>query len=184
MGAKCHVGCNPLVAPSSFSVAVRCWGMLEGWGTSASHPYCMLTQWPAEQLQMAQSLKAGATWWALTLASSLATEVRAILSDQGHVLAVFKRSTRAAACKGNCASQSCRLAKQRRTGSCGPVLKRLAEPGSVHMRAELKSRLDSTLLTEQYVSRSGRSLPLSAREAALGPAGAAYCSVIGTRASR
>ena len=47
--AECVVGCNPLVAPSSFPVAVRCWGMLEGWGyTSASHPsrvmYCMLTQ--------------------------------------------------------------------------------------------------------------------------------------------
>ena len=32
LDAECVVGCNPLVAPSSFPVAVRCWGMLEGWG--------------------------------------------------------------------------------------------------------------------------------------------------------
>ena len=73
--AKCVVGFNPLVAPSSFSVAVRCWGMLDGY-TSASHPsrvmYYMLTQSPTEQLQMAQSLKVGATWWAVTRASNLA----------------------------------------------------------------------------------------------------------------
>ena len=60
----------------------------------------------AEQLQMAQSLRACATGWALTWASNLAPNLRAILSDQGHVLAVFKRGTRAAACKG-----SWRLAK-------------------------------------------------------------------------
>ena len=111
LDAECVVGCNPLVAPSSFPVAVCCWGMLEGWGyTSTSHPsrvmYCMLSQSPAKQLQMAQSLKAGATWWALTRASNLAPEVRAILSNRGNVLAVFKCGTSAAACKG-----SWRLAK-------------------------------------------------------------------------
>ena len=105
LGAECIVGCIHLVAPTSFPVAMRCWGMLEGCGYSvASHPspdmYCMLTQSPTEQLKMAQSLKAGATWWALTRAS------RATLSDRGHVRAVVKRGTRAAACKG-----SWRLAK-------------------------------------------------------------------------
>ena len=99
LGAECIVGCIHLVAPTSFPVAMRCWGMLEGCGYSvASHPspvmYCMLTQSPTEQLKMSQSLKAGATWWPLTRAS------RAKLSDRGHVLAVFKRGTRAAASKG------------------------------------------------------------------------------------
>ena len=61
--------------------------------------YYMLS--PAEQLQMAQSLEAGATWLALTRAPNLAPEVRAILSNRGHVLAVFKRGTRVAACKGS-----------------------------------------------------------------------------------
>ena len=51
------------MAQSSIPVAVRSLGMLEAWGYSfASHPsrvvYCMLTQWPAELLSMAQSLKA------------------------------------------------------------------------------------------------------------------------------
>ena len=35
LDAECIVGCNPLVAPSSFPVAIRCWGTLEGWG----HPW-------------------------------------------------------------------------------------------------------------------------------------------------
>ena len=47
-------------------------------------------------------MKAGATWWAQTRASNLAHEVRATLLNRarGHVLAVFKRGTRAAAYKG------------------------------------------------------------------------------------
>ena len=173
--AECVVGCNPLVAPSSFPVAVRCWGMLEGWGySSASHPsrvmYCMLTQSPAEQLQMAQSLKAGAIWWALTRASNLAPEVRAMLSKRGHVLAVFKRGTRAAACKG-----SWRLAKLQtcKTKENWTLWASSGAAGSAQKRAELKSRLDSMRLTEDGVMSLDLDDP-SAREAALGPAGAAY----------
>ena len=96
--------------------------------------YCILTQSSAEQLQMAQPLKAGATWWALTRASNLAPEVRAILSDLGHVLAVFKRGTRAAACKG-----SWRLAKLQtcKTKENATLWASSGAAGSAQKRAEL-----------------------------------------------
>ena len=83
--------------------------------------YCMLAQSPAEQLQMAQSLKAVATWWALTLASNLAPEIMAILSNQIHVLAVFKRCKMATACKGSwrLAKLQLKLAKQRELDPVG-----------------------------------------------------------------
>ena len=112
LGGRCVVGCKPPVAPSSFPVAVRCWGMLEGWGyTSASHP---LTQSPAEQLQMVQTLKAGVTWWALTWASNLAHEVGAIFSDRAMSESLLSSSAASGQrpAKGAGASRSCKLANK------------------------------------------------------------------------
>ena len=153
LGAKCIVGCNPLVAPSSFPVAVRCWGTLEGWGYSfASHPsrvmYWMLTQSPAEQLMMFQSLKADAIWRALTRGPNLSPEVKARLSRRGSVLAVFKSGTTAAACK-----RSWRLAKLRtcKTKENWALWASSSAATSAQLRAELKSRLDCIRLTEDVV---------------------------------
>ena len=79
----------------------------------------MLTQSPAEQLQMTQFLKAGANWWALTRASNLAPEVRATLSDRGHVLAVFKRCIRAAACNESWRLAKLQTCKTKENRTCG-----------------------------------------------------------------
>ena len=82
-----------------------------------------------------------------TRGSNLDPEVRAILSRRGHVLAVFKRGTRAAACK-----RSWRLAKLRtcRTQENWTLWARASSRAatSAHLRAELKSRLDCVWLTE------------------------------------
>ena len=97
---------------------------------------------------MAQSLKAGATWWARTRASNLAPEIRAMLSNRGHVLAVFKRCARAAACKG-----SWRLAKLQtcKTKENWTLWASSGAAGTAQERAELKSRLDCMRLTEDGV---------------------------------
>ena len=81
------VGCNPLVAPSSFPVAVRCWGLVEGWGRSAPHPTsimnCLLTLAPADQRKLCLHLKPEGVWYALTWATTLDPAVKAKLAQRG-----------------------------------------------------------------------------------------------------
>ena len=124
--------------------------MLEGWGYSfASHPlhvvYCMLTQSPVDQLQMVQSLKEDATWWALTRASDFAPEVRAILSALGHVLPFSSAAPGQLPTKGAGASRCLQTCK---TKENWPLWASSEAAGSAQMGAELKSGLDNMLLTE------------------------------------
>ena len=81
---------------------------------------------------MARSLKAGA-WWALTVATKLApqAEVKAILSNRGHVLAVFKRRTRAAACKGSWRLAKLETCKTKENWTLWASLERLARRRSL-----------------------------------------------------
>ena len=165
LGAECVVGCNPLAASSFFPAAVRCWGMLELHFCSASVACYVLYADPVASRAVSNGpVLERRHLVGMTRASNLgpAGEVSALLTDRGHVLAVFKRGTGA-------------------SRSLGPVLVRLARRSRrrcvEQMRAELKSRLDSmrlsTGLTEDGVMSPDLDDP-SARETALGPAGAAY----------
>ena len=67
LNAECIVGCNPLVAPSSFPIALRCWGTLEGWGHSWAIPptrvvYNLLTQTVSEPGGAASAVPATCCW--------------------------------------------------------------------------------------------------------------------------
>ena len=175
LNAECIVGCNPLVAPSSFPVAIRSWGTLEGWGHPwAASPsrvvYCLLTQCAAEQRLLARSLSADGVWWALTRRSTLDPEVKAILGQRGSVATVFKRGTRAAATKGSWRAAVLRSTKTREDWI---LWASLGAAASAPLRADLKRRLDGICLTADGVVPLDLACP-SAREAVLGPAGKAY----------
>ena len=67
LDAECIVGCNPLIAPSSFPIAIRCWGTLEGWGHPWQAPqsrvvYNLLTQSAEEQRQFFLPIAADGIW--------------------------------------------------------------------------------------------------------------------------
>ena len=113
-----HVGCNPLVAPSSFPVAIHSWGTLEGWGHPWAAPpsrvvYCLLTQSSEEQRLLARPLSADGVWWTLTRRSTLDPEVAAILRQRGCVITVLRRGTRATATKGSWRAAVLRSTKTR-----------------------------------------------------------------------
>ena len=168
------VGCNPLVAPSSFPVAVRCWGLVEGWGHSAPHPtrimHCLLTLEPADQRKLCQHLKAGDVWYALTRATTLDPAVKAVLAQRGNAIAVFKRGSRAAAAKGSWRRASFKTVK---TNEHWTLWASSGAANSAQLRADLKRRVESIVLTEDGLVPLDLTDP-SAREALLGPAGAAY----------
>ena len=168
------VGCNPLLAPSSFPVAVRCWGLVEGWGHSAPHPtrvmHCLLTLSPEEQRKLCLGLKSSAVWWALTRSSTLDPEVRTALARRGNVVAVFKRGVRAAMAKGAWRQAKLKTVKTRESWT---LWASSGAADSAQTRADLKARLESIALTEDGVVPLDMADPL-AREALLGPAGAAY----------
>jgi len=175
LDADCIVGCNPLVAPSSFQAAIRSWGALEGWGHSWAVPpsrvvYCLLTQSPEEQRMLARPLAANSVWWALTRRSTLDPEVKAILVQRGRAVTVFKRGTRAAATKGSWRAAVLRSTKTREDWT---LWASAGAAASAPLRADLKHRLDGIRLTADGVVPLDLSCP-SAREAALGPAGQAY----------
>ena len=172
--ADCIVGCNPLVAPSSFPVALRCWGTLEGWGHSDPHPsrilYCLLTQSREEQRILCRPLRADDVWWALTRESVLDSEVKDILSQLSSIVMVFKRGTRAAAAKGSWRRATLRTVQIKEKWT---LWASYGAAQSTQLRAALKRRLDSIRLTKDGVVPLDLTCP-AAREAALGPAAAAY----------
>ena len=175
LDAECVVGCNPLVAPSSFPVAIRSWGTLEGWGHPWAAPpsrvmYCLLTQSPEEQRLLVRPLAADGIWWALTRRSTLDLEVKDMLRQRGGVVTVYKRGTRATATKGSWRAAILRATKTREDWT---LWASLGAAASAPPHADLKRRLDSIRLTEDGVVPLDLSCP-SAREAALGPAGPAY----------
>ena len=91
LGAECIVGCNPLVAPSSFPIAIRCWGTMEGWGHPWAVPparvvYCLLTLTPEQQRLLCRPLAADGVWWALTRESTLDREAKTILRQRGSIV--------------------------------------------------------------------------------------------------
>ena len=175
LDAECIVGCNPLVAPSSFPVAIRSWGTLEGWGHPWAAPpsrvmYCLLTQSPEEQRLLARPLQAKGIWWALTRRSTLDSEVAAILRQRGCAVSVVKRGTRAAATKGSWRTAVLRSTKTKEDWT---LWASAGAAASAQLRAELKQRLDGICLTADGVVPLALDGP-SAREATLGPAGNAY----------
>ena len=175
LDAECIVGCNPLVAPSSFPISVRCWGSLEGWGHSCAAPpsrvvYSLLTQPPEEQRQIIRRLAAEDMWWALTRESTLDREVKAILRQYGSVVTVFKRGTLAAATKGSWRRATLKATRTREPWTLWASLRAAA---SASILSDLKRRLDDMRLTADGVVPLDLACP-SSREATLGPAGAAY----------
>ena len=175
LNAECIVGCNPLVAPSSFPIALRCWGTLEGWGHSWAIPptrvvYNLLTQSPEEQRQLCRPLAAGGIWWALTRESTLDREVKAMLKQRGRVITVFKRGTYAAATKGSWRTATLKATQLREAWT---IWASSGAAPSAPLLSDLKRRLDNIRLTADGVIPLDLTC-LSAREATLGPAGAAY----------
>jgi len=174
--AEIVVGCHPLVAPAVFPASFRNWTGLEGWGQELLGPtlkrvlYVLLALTPQEQLELCRGLSSDGVWFALTCKSNLDTALADRLRSLGSVVKVFRRGTLAAACKGSWRTGELRATKLR----AGWTLwgSRNAA-GSPQLRRELQRQLDMILLTRDGVTPLDPLSP-SAKEATLGPAGAAY----------
>ena len=171
LALDCIVGCNPLVAPSSFPRALN--GQGEGWGFNLSPSSCIIYNLlhlsAPEQWLVCQSLRADRCWYALTRGSTLDHRTKALLSSLGVVLRVFRRGTRAAAAKG-----CWRLAKLKtvRTAQDWTLWSSRAARSEASQEQQ-KLRLSSIRLTEDGVVAPDLSCP-SAREVLLGPMASAY----------
>ena len=120
------MGCNPLVAPSSFPVPDPSY----------------------------HSRSSGET----------------VLAQRGNAVAVFKRGSRAAAAKGSWRRASFKTVK---TKEHWTLWASSGAANSAQLRADLKRRVESIVLTEDGLVPLDLTDP-SAREALLGPAGASY----------
>ena len=174
--AEMVVGCHPLVAPAVFSASFRSWTGLEGWGQDRLAPvpggvlYVLLSLTSREQLELCRGLTSDGIWFALTCRSTLDKELADRLRSLGSVITVFRRGTLAAASKGSWRTGDLRATKIR----VGWTLwGSRSVAGSPQRREALKGQLDKMLLTTDGVTPLDPLSP-SAKEATLGPAGAAY----------
>ena len=174
--AELVAGCHPLVAPATFSASIRSWSTLEGWGqgrleqTRGSVLYVLLALTSQEQIQLCRDLTGDSVWFALTRRSTLDKSVADRLRGGGYVVTVFRRGTLAAASKGSWRTGVLRATKTRTEWT---LWGSRAAVGSPQQLKTLKQQFDSMLLTEDGVTPLDPSSP-SAKEAILGPAGAAY----------
>jgi len=174
--AEIVVGCHPLVAPAVFPASFRSWAGLEGWGQERLGPapkrvlYVLLALTPQEQLELCRGLTSDGVWFALTCGSTLDKGLADRLRGSGGVVTVFRKGAPAAASKGSWRTGALHATKLRAGwtlwGSRNAV-------GSPQLRAALKRELASMLLTADGVTPLDPLSP-SAKEATLGPAGAAY----------
>ena len=175
LDADCVVGCQPLVAPSSFPIAIRGWDTAEGWGlplrAAPKRVLCnLLTLSAREQHDVCRPLTPQCMWFFLTRDTTLALDVKAQLERQARIVTCFKPGTRAAASKGFWRQGQCSSTKTLETwtlwASHGAVTRAL----SLDM---IRQYLNNMCLTRDGGVPFDLDSP-AAREWILGPAGAAY----------
>ena len=178
--APCVLGCNALVAPSVFPMALRNWTTPEGWGWAQfqladtwlpqGFLLNLLTANAQEQQDLCAYLSRHPQWFVLTRARTLSLATKNMLTAHGHCLACYPRGSLIAASKGSWRKSSPRAIRSREDWYIWASSAAIADEG---YQNRLKKALRDIPLTSDGVVLPDPSDP-DCREIDLGPFGSLY----------